>query len=314
MDTYSQRRRIRVDQRGVTLVEFMVGMAVGLLVTLAAVGSIVVTRNSARNMTDRTALEQQASLVMAQIGQQIVQAGAINAYVAGTDPNEGVYDPDDKGVKPITTGGGANLKITFDTRDMGLGKVIGESKGQGANVDWDKLPVFGTAGHDTTPDTLIISYAQPNDNGSEKVSNCIGSEPETLTKDGIPRVVNILDVDVKDESLKCYNGKKTSRTQPIASNVIDMRIRYLLPDPASSDPLNRGLLSQTADRVTQNKAWLNVVGLQVCLEMRSDPTQAPEQDYTGQKDCQGNTLTKKFTDGRLHLFVRQTFYLRNNLG
>jgi hypothetical protein len=161
--------------------------------------------------------------------------------------------------------------------------------------------VLGQVSNDTKSETLTISYAQSNDNGDTKAYNCIGNNPDSLTKDkhDIPRVVNSFDV--QDGNLRCGSDAH----QPIASGVVDMRINYLLASAGK-------VMYQTAAQIEADGNWPKVTGIQICLHMQGDFTQAPEQDYTGRVDCQNNPLTK-FADGRVHLFVRQTFYLRNSI-
>jgi hypothetical protein len=237
------------------------------------------TRNSARTLNDNAALEQQASLVMMQIGQQISQAGAINAYLANTDPDA---------TNTSTTSGSGY--ITFDTRTTGI------------NPANPAASVYGTH-NDGTPDTLTISYTAPNDNSTQQVRNCIGNLPTQTPPDGPQRVVSIFSVNPNTHDLMCGNEVASSTRQPIASNVVDMQVKYL------SVQENDNVLSQDATQVNQSPVnWSNINGIQVCLEMQGDVTQAPQQNLE-QKNCQGNSVPG---DGRIHRILRQTFYLRNN--
>lgn len=130
----------RRQQAGVTLIELMVGITVGLLVVLAAVGSIVFTRASARTMTEAAMVEQQASLVTAFIGQQIKQAGALNLTVGAQ---------------------GVSLQHPLDALGDSL-VFVGGTEGGGPGV----------------PDTLQISYIPPTD-GSLAL-NCAGMGPAVV--------------------------------------------------------------------------------------------------------------------------------------
>jgi len=273
-------------QRGVTLIEFMIGLVIGMLVVLAAVGSLVFTRDSARAMTDSAGLEQQATLVMTQIGQQIKQAGAINGYLAGADPDMGTMNS-----SPIVDVTSSTGFISFDRRAF-------------ATVPDSIIAVNGGA----SPDTLVISYARPND--GSPAFNCIGQDGPGnpyLSDTGAALIVNQFSVSADgNNNLICGDAttitspaaEGTGQSQPIASNVKDMRVRYLLTDGIGN------ITYQTADQVMN---WGNVNGLQVCLEMQGDPTGAVNQTYT---NCQGDSFTS--TDGRVHRIVKQTFSLRNN--
>jgi type IV pilus assembly protein PilW len=266
-----------VGQRGMTLIDFMVGISIGLLVVVAAVGSLIMTRSAARTMSDSAGLEQQAALVMMQIGQQISQAGAINAYLAGTDPDAGI-----SGAAAAASGGDG--KINFDTRPIGV------------NQDYPTVSVFGVAGG-AGPDTLTISYIAPNDGAP--ASNCIGNLSRPLSTGGAPRFVSKFFIKTTANSSELQCGDGINSAQPIADNVLDMRIRYLLMQGDGN------VVYQNAAQVAN---WSNISGLQVCLEMASDVTQAPEQTLT--TDCRGDGPVTR-NDGRIHRIIRQLFYLRN---
>ncbi|WP_051954130.1 PilW family protein [Xenophilus azovorans] len=64
-------------QAGVSLVELLVGIAIGLLVVLAAVGTLIVSRGATRTTADVSALQQQASYALRIIGLQLRQAGSL---------------------------------------------------------------------------------------------------------------------------------------------------------------------------------------------------------------------------------------------
>lgn len=276
-------------QRGVTLIEFMVGLVVGMLVVLAAVASLVFTRDSVRTMTDSAGLEQQATLVMTQIGQQIKQANAFNGYLTGANPDMGTMTA--SAITAVTSSTGF---ISFDRRAFA---AVPDN-------------IMGQDGDATTSDTLVISYARPND--GSLAFNCIGQDGPNnpyLSDTGAALIVNQFSVSTDgNNNLICGDDitipaavgapAPTGPSQPIAGNVRSMRIKYL------STAANTGNITyQTAAQVT---TWSAINGLQVCLEMQGDPTGAVAQTYI---DCQGNTVTSK--DGRVHRIVQQTFSLRN---
>ena len=270
-------------QRGVTLIEFMVGLVVGMLVVLAGLGSMVFTYGSARAMSDNAGLEQRATLVMTQIGQQIKQAGAINGYMSGANPDMGTTTAN--AISASASGAGL---ISFDNRGSDIpANVFGQDGGARA-------------------DTLVISYARPND--GSPAFNCIGQDgPDSpyAAASGVAQIVNQFSVD-DNANLVCGDAASIvpgveggAANQPIAANVKDMRVRYLLT------AANGSVASQTATQVAGN--WGAVNGLQVCLEMQGEPTGATPQDYD---DCQGNPVHN--ADGRVHRIVRQIFSLRNS--
>jgi len=285
LKTHSCRRVEQFRQRGMTLIDFMVGLTVGLLVALAAVGSLIMIRSSAYTMSDSAELDQQASLIMMQIGQQVSQAGAINAYLVGTDPDAGISDTKTSGA--IATTGGGDGKINFDVRAIGV------------NTANAITSVFGTDGG-AGPDTFTVSYAAPNDGSPAR--NCAGYLPVPAINGGVPRIVSKFYINMTSNSsgLICSNDVNSVS---IASDVVDMRVQYLLVQEDNS------VVYRSATQINQNPVnWENIKGIQVCLEMQGDITQAPPQTLT--VDCRGNGPVTR-NDGRVHRIVRQTFYLRN---
>jgi len=273
-----------------TLIELLVGLTLGLLVVLAAVASLMIVRGSSHTMSDSAALEQQATLAMLQIGQQLSQTGAYNAYAAGTDPNTGVpgsdYPAFDPGTSTNDTG-----SIQFDIRPIGVAQEL------------STFAIFGKDADDTTPttDTLYISYAKAND-GSPS-AGCAGLKTDPLTTGGAARSVSIFTVDTKTNSLTCHTDSDTSKPVPIAANVVDMRVSYLSVD-------TKGNVTYYATAKDVNDApntWASINGVQICLELVGDTTQAVQPTFKG---CQDQD---KPANGRIHRIVRNTFYLRNPL-
>ncbi|MDR0258920.1 MAG: prepilin-type N-terminal cleavage/methylation domain-containing protein, partial [Comamonas sp.] len=68
----------RLRQQGFSLVELMVGMAVGLLVMAAASVALLASRNLSVTVSDASHLQQQASYVLRIIGLQLRQAGGLH--------------------------------------------------------------------------------------------------------------------------------------------------------------------------------------------------------------------------------------------
>lgn len=64
------------NQRGVSLLELLIGITIGLLVSVAAVGSLVFTRVAATTVSDTVRLQQDAAVAMRMIGRQLKQVGA----------------------------------------------------------------------------------------------------------------------------------------------------------------------------------------------------------------------------------------------
>lgn len=68
--------RSRTQQSGLSLIELLIGITIGLMVVVAAVGSLVYTRTSSTTVGDSTRLQQDAANAFRLIGHQIRQGGA----------------------------------------------------------------------------------------------------------------------------------------------------------------------------------------------------------------------------------------------
>lgn len=136
---HSTRREPPTRQRGLSLVEVLVGMAIGLMVTLAAVSSLVFVRLSAATAEDAWRLQQDANTAFRIIGWQLRQAGA----------------------RPL-------LAVA------NTGTVEFASGYTGYGVAEAPLPVSGSDGGGTAPDVLRTSLQ--NDVGAD-ARDCLGLAP-----------------------------------------------------------------------------------------------------------------------------------------
>lgn len=79
------RRTARRQQRGVGLIELMIGMTLGLLVIGAAIGTLVISRATSSSISDISQLQQQGSFALRVIGMQLRQTGSLEPGLdAGT--------------------------------------------------------------------------------------------------------------------------------------------------------------------------------------------------------------------------------------
>ena len=67
----------RALQRGVGLIELLVGMSIGLLVIAAAIGTLVISRGTSSSISDISQLQQQGSYALRVIGVQLRQTGSV---------------------------------------------------------------------------------------------------------------------------------------------------------------------------------------------------------------------------------------------
>jgi len=149
MSTTLLRRR-RLAQAGLSMVELLVGLTIGVFVLIAALGSLVLTRTSGTVIADSASLISQGNQAMRLIGFHLRQGGAIEL----------------RPVDPAAAPGSRLYQFSdlFNGND-GTGRVVEGVEG-GAS-----------------PDTLIISYETRTDAVSR---DCLGA----ATAAGLPRVQN----------------------------------------------------------------------------------------------------------------------------
>lgn len=76
-------------QAGFTLVELMVGLTIGLLVAIAAMGSLIFTQISSKSVGDSTRMQQDAATIFRIAGFHLREAGAVR-IIAATPGTENV--------------------------------------------------------------------------------------------------------------------------------------------------------------------------------------------------------------------------------
>ena len=143
----AQRRAMgaRPRQRGVTLIELLVGLTIGLMVIAAAIGTMILSRTTASSVSDLSELQQQAAFALRAIGTQVRQAGSIRL------------------IKPT-----GQDQFFFDSAFTGFND--------------GGLIVTGTEGAEgTAPDTVSFS-SQPAPAGSGEVRDCLGQSAPTAAR------------------------------------------------------------------------------------------------------------------------------------
>jgi type IV pilus assembly protein PilW len=142
MKPKSQTTRLIAPQLGVSMIELMVGLLIGAIVSVAAVSSFSSTRPTAITVTDSSRLHQDASTAFRTIGHHLRQAGA----------------------QQLTSPGGGNVQ--FNPLFIGYGAA------------GNPQAIRGTNGGRNAPDVLEVSH--DTDAGFAPV-DCLGQggQPQT---------------------------------------------------------------------------------------------------------------------------------------
>ncbi|QXL85709.1 PilW family protein [Comamonas sp. NLF-1-9] len=266
-------------QRGVTLVELMVGIAIGLLVVAVAMVALMASRGISGTVSDASQLQQQGAYAMRVIGNQLRQAGSL------------YLNPD-----PASAGTGADpmSPVAFETNTTGT---------EGNNFNQED-----TLGKVSTDSSLATAFRRYKDRvfiNTDEVAlsrNCIG-----LPKDASEDRKTESNFTLADDQLKCSGNGSTA--QPVIGNIAELQFVYI------EQSLGANGSEIQYKKAADVKNWRQVQGVQVCLVVYgTEPVDMPGgSKYVG---CDGETEVDMTTlegprKNRLHLLLRNTFQLRS---
>ena len=290
-------------QRGVTLVELMVGIAIGLLVVAVATSALMVSRGISGTVSDASGLHQQAAHAMRVIGQQVRQAGSLYLNLnptgaATTDPAAPVA------LEVFSPGADASGNTSF-------------------NPTKDTLATQQTSDGRTILGVGYRRYPEPLFDGTtiSLARNCIGEQGGAGTND--KRIESIFMLD-NDGNLRCgdnpnskpslgFTSLPTSPGQPIIRNVANFRVRYLVQNLAT---LGAPQINYVEAASFNTSDLARVQGVEICLVLYGDEriNLPAGSEYT---DCDGSRVDMTAAAlpanrrNRMHLMFRNVFQLRS---
>lgn len=265
------------NQRGLSLIELLVGIAISLLIIAVALGAIVASRSITGSVDDSSQLQQQASHIFRVMGKQLRQAGSLKLSLS-TQGNEDDADINDPVAFEIAT---ADFNPKTDTI---------------SGIEEPKENQFKlTTAYSNYRELVYIS-----DNKESLQRDCLG-------EDGTDTVIRN-HFTLRDGNLVCA-GINTS--QPIANNVAEFELLYLLQSSAAAG--SPQLQYVTANSVGAGN-WHNVYAVEVCIVLYGNEIiNLPEgSNYT---NCQGQNVDMSTLTGnrarRMHKVFRNVFQLRS---
>lgn len=290
---FKHRTKTCQRQQGVTLIELLVGLAIGLLVVAVATGSLMVSRSISGTVSDASAIQQQAAYAMRVMGQQMRQAGSLYLNPA---PVVGSV-----GTDPLTA-------VAFET-DATSG--VGLSFSQDSTIKGDDAAKSLTTTYRRYKDA-VYAAATP----QSLVRNCLGGpDDDGATPNTDEAIENIFQLN--GTQLEC--GGNGAAAQAIIQNVGQFRATYLEQTLGAKGSLIKPV---AAGSVTN---WRAVQGVEVCLVLYgSEPIDMPAN--TTYTDCDGttqvdmsNAASKDMNNQaigaqrakRMHMVFRNTFQLRS---
>lgn len=266
------------SQRGVTLIELLVGLVIGLLVVAAAMGTMMVSRGISGTVSDASNIQQQAAYAMRTIGLQLRQAGSLRLDLNPSGATEDI----------------ASAAVGFEREagDFKIGKNI--IHGIDAPTDTEfKL----TTGYRNYKEAL---HGKTDDESQAR--DCLGQQPsDTLIENNFV---------LKTATNELHCGGFQTAAQPIVDKVANFQVRYLVQESTTAgDPQIK-----YASASTVGGKWGQVQAVEVCLVLYgNEPIDLPAgSSYT---DCDGTKVDMTKLTGerarRMHLTFRNVFQLRS---
>lgn len=279
-------------QSGVTLIELMVGLAIGLLVVAVAMGALMVSRGISGTVSDASGIQQQGAYILRVLSQQLRQTGSL------------YLNPDPAGGTSTDVLSPVAFEIKADAVGSGNSFVQEESlSGAGTTVT--------TAFRRYQDNVFLADNATSTTIGTDFLArNCVGAPGNSSTDQ---RVESIFTFDSTKNELQC--GGNGTAAQPIAQNVAQFQVTYMVQTvDAAGNTTVQYTKGSDMPAAAADLTWRRVQGVQVCLVLYgSEPVDMPAgSSYT---DCAGTSVNMTTLTGerknRMHLLFRNTYQLRS---
>lgn len=269
--------------RGISLVELLVGLVLGLLVIGVAMGALMASRSVSGTISDASQLQQQASHIFRTMGRQIRQAGSLRLLMAVRKA----------ATEPVDIGDHVAFVVRAEDFDPARDTIQGNDAPASGQY---KL----TVGYSNYTQPLHIAAAD-----ASLQRNCLGAvNSDTLIQSSFV-------LDTSSHTLRCA-GKASAGQQPFAENVANFQVRYLMQAPRGIAQLQYVNAAAVADN------WHRVYGVEICLVLfGTEPIDMPAGNtYTDCTDSSGAAATVDMTTlpaprtRRLHMVFRSVYQLR----
>lgn len=271
------------SQRGVTLVELMVGITIGLMTIAVAIGSLMVSRGISGTVSDASQLQQQAAYTFRVLGQQLRQAGSLRLNLAAQKQATASIDVADP--------------VAFETKSLDFDPSVNTLSGKDSPTSSEfKLAV----GYRNYTEALYPAAAE-----ASLFRNCLGQQDAAK-----PTLIQSqFALDTTTNELMCAGSDGTR--QAIIQNVADFQVRYLVQTDAAL-----GLPRiQYVNAATATADWSRVFGVEVCISLYGTENIDMPAGST-YKNCDGTTNVDMTTllaprKNRLHMTFRNVYQLRS---
>lgn len=268
-------------QHGVTLIEMLVGIIIGLLTVAVAMTALMVSRSVTGTVSDNSQLQQQASYAFRVIGQQLRQAGSLRLNLAIQKSDSEAVDIADP--------------VAFETQTAFFNPATDTLRGIDAPAQGEfKL----TLGYSNYKEPVYTSAAN-----ASLLRDCLGQNPN----DNI--IQSRFELNTTTNELRCAGAG--GAPQPIIQNVAGFEVRYLQQASAVTGTPQISYV----DAATIGTNWPQVVGVEVCLVLYGNevidlPAGTAYTDCDGTTQVDMTTLTAPRTR-RAHMVFRNVYQVRS---
>ena len=274
-----QQLEARHRQRGVTLIELLVGITLGLLVVAVGLGALMVSRGLAGSTSEAAQLQQQASYAFRVIGQQIRQAGSMELALSTNTASTSTATVD-----PIAP-------VGFRVKYKNISQIL-----------------KGKDNPSSTEYALKVGYQNYFENQVAGGTNsmfrdCLGAGGTPHS--GIYRPI-VSHFAMRNNSLVCAGANNEAgdpgTAQEIIQNVHEFKVSYYIQQNAST-----GAPSIKKVNAAGVSDWSDVFAIEVCLDMVGN--QAIDLPSSSKyKDCSNNDASY---GNRAHQVFRNIFQIRS---
>ncbi|MPM51532.1 hypothetical protein SDC9_98281 [bioreactor metagenome] len=279
---------MNTQQRGMTLVEILVGLAIGLVVAAIALTSLQVSQFISTTINEATMLQQDAGTAMRIIGLQIRQAGstALNLESSFGDATEtAALHP--VLFEPVLVNG-EHLPSDSNRVVAIAAPSVAKSTGPSLQTRYENFAEWlfqGTAA--TQWDSLL--------------RDCLAQSKSNRSLSPIISSTFFL----RDGQLMCTGVAGTP--QPVISNVKDFTVRLLTQMSAHTSELEASYrYAVPSEMGDASLPWDRVRAVEICLELESPNIKVPDVGATYLK-CNGQQQAKR---DRLVVVAKQLFHIR----
>lgn len=324
---------MRPRQLGVTLVELLVSMAIGLVIALASTMAYLAVRNTA-NATDAVSrMNEDGKLALDMLSREIQMAGFYPAAITGAaTPNlrgtfsniknaaapaydQGIFGCSGGKFLPATAACETPVAEASDSIVLNYFSASGVTDLGTGNISVSRDCINGNLNQD--PVNAALAAGQP-----MFVSSRFAINSTTYSQASSGGAGNASSKDITTGSLSCNgNGINPDGNtyQPVFEGVSQMVIRYAVHDGVLGETPRRFYTATEVNAlpvVNDLNPWQRVAAVRVCLLMesltggRNDTAVGVSKTYL---DCNGETVTQPATDRRLLKALTRVIAVRNQL-